>query len=192
VQSNVRITGTLISDGSMPEVQVYGTNVILEAASLPKLAGSNQVWQLPNAIILDDLRIHGGTSVQMRGATVVWDEFELKRGAPATQFSLTGNLMTAGLSLRGRDTWTLNSTGWQTHYNNFMAQYNDLFNLNKVMFFPVWMQQQVGFTVEPALTIKPDSSGVRTRWQDWSQPVFERDPADPGLRWELVRYHDGA
>lgn len=191
VQSNVRVTGTIITDGSSPEIQIYGTNVVLEAGNLPKLEGSNETWRLPAALVLDDLRVHPNSNVQIRGATMVWDEFELRRGAPATQFSLTGHLAVAGLTLRGRDTWTLTAVQWQTHYNNFLSQYNNLLNLNRVFWFPVWMEQQAGFTVEPTLTVQADSSGVRSRWQDWSQPVYTKDPSDPGLRWNLIRYEDG-
>jgi hypothetical protein len=53
------------------------------------------------------------------------------------------------------------------------------------------MQHVRGFTVQPALTLQPDSSGVLSRWQDWTQPIFQKDPGDPGLRWNLVRYEDG-
>jgi hypothetical protein len=190
VQDNVRVTGTIISDGATPEVHVYGTNVVLEAADLPKLEGSNQTWQLPNALVLEDLRVYPNSSVQMRGSTMVWDEFELRRGAPTTQFNLTGNIISAAFLQRGRDTWTLNLATWQTHYNNFIAQWSILNPPNR-LFFPLWLEQQLGFVAQPTLTIQPNSGGVQSRWHDWTQPVYVKDPADPGLRWNLVRYEDG-
>jgi hypothetical protein len=190
VQSNVQIRGTVITDGASPEIQVYGTNVILEPANLPNLENSSQTWQLPCALVLEDLRIHPNTNVQMRGTTIVWDEFELRRGAPATQFSLTGNIFSAAFLVRGRDTWTLNAAQWQAHYNAFIAQWN-ISNPPHRLFFPLWMQHTAGFTAQPTLTVQPNSSGVRSRWQDWSQPVYVPDPADEGLRWNLVRYEDG-
>jgi hypothetical protein len=54
------------------------------------------------------------------------------------------------------------------------------------------MQGTAGLTVKPALTIQPDSSGVKYHWQDWSQPVYVKASADEGLRWNVVRVVDGS
>lgn len=204
IQSNVRVTGTIITDGASPEIQIYGTNVVLEAANLPQLNGSSQTWQLPNALVLEHLRIHGNSNVQIRGATIVWDEFELRRGEPATQFSLTGHLITAGLTLRGRDAWTMSASTWGNDLDDLNSLSGALgaaiknvirsqqgLGANDPIFFPEYMQFRRAFVHQPTLTIQPDSSGVRSRWQDWSQPIYTKNPSDPGLRWDLVRYADG-
>jgi hypothetical protein len=57
-------------------------------------------------------------------------------------------------------------------------------------YFPDWEQTQRSFTVKPTLTFSPDSSGVKPHWHDWSQPVYQPDPADPGLKWEVVRWEE--
>jgi hypothetical protein len=38
------------------------------------------------------------------------------------------------------------------------------------------------------LTFVPASGGVQPHWHDWSQPLFQPDPSDGGLRWEVVRW----
>jgi hypothetical protein len=207
IQNNVHIKGTIVTDSSSPEIQIYGTNVVLQAASLPHLEGSNQTWQLPVALIKSHLRINSGSNSQITGLTVVWDDFEIKTGAPSTQFQVTGNVFSAGLNLRGRDTWTMTTTDWTNDYNNYNGTGGLLPALLAILLdtirgalglppgatvhFPEYMQHVRGFTVQPTLTIQPESSGVQPHWHDWTQPIFLPDSADPGLRWNLVRYEDG-
>ena len=207
IQSNVRITGTIVTDSSLPEIQIHGTNVLLQAASLPRLEGSNQTWQLPVALVKTYLRINSNSSSQIKGTAIVWDDFEIKTGSATTQFTLSGNLFTAGLNLRGREGWTMTATDWTNDYNDFNDTGGLLGGLlasllntvrsalglpaGATVHFPEYMQHQRGFTIQPALTLQPDSSGVLPHWQDWTQPIYVKDPSDPGLRWNLVRYEDG-
>jgi hypothetical protein len=205
IRNNVRITGTLISDGSSPSVQIEGTNVVLEARDLPMLEASAQRWQLPAAIVQEDVRIYSDSAAQMKGAVLAWNNFEIRNGTPTTSFALTGNLLSAGLQIRGRTPWTLTAATWDSDHDD----YNDLFSgglftilLNLIksilglgagdqLYFPEFMQWKRSFTIQPTLTIQPDSSGVRSHWHDWSQPVYEKASSDPGLRWNLIRYEDG-
>jgi hypothetical protein len=207
INNNVRITGTIVTDSSSPEIQIHGTNVLLEAASLPRLEGSSQTLQLPVALVKTHLRINSNSSSQIKGTTIVWDDFEIKTGTPTTQFTLNGNLFTAGLNLRGRDGWTMTVSDWTSDYNDF----NGIGLLNAILLaarlnavrtsqglpggatvhFPEYMQYVRGFNFQPTLTLQPNSSGVIPHWQDWTQPIFIKDPGDPGLRWNLVRYEDG-
>ena len=207
INSNVNISGVLVADSSTPDIQIYGTNVVLQAANLPRLEGSNQNYQLPILIVREDVRIQGGSAAQIKGVSVLWDEFELKRGASTTQFALTGNLLAAGINLKGREPWTMTAADWTSDYNNYTGNgsltellLNTLLNTIRsalglpagaTVHFPEYMQHVRSFTVQPALTLKPDSSGVLSRWQDWTQPIYQKDPGDPGLRWNLVRYEDG-
>lgn len=186
VQNNVRITGTLISDGAGPEILLTGTNVVLQAANLPALYGSSQVRQLPAILSRDDLEIHSAADVKLRGFTMVWDEFDMKTGDAATKLDFQGQLVTAGLLLKGRSNWVLNATQW----NNYLTAFNgqSLLDLNRLQYFPEYMQREASFTVQPALTLSPDSSGVQPHWHDWTQPVYQQDPDDPGLRWEVIRW----
>lgn len=188
VNNNVNITGTIISENTTPEVQVYGTNVVFQAPNLAPLEDSTTTYQLPATIIKDDLRLHSDSGVTLRGLHMVFDEFELKQGSATTQFTLTGQLMGAGVSLRGRDNWVLNSGTWLAERLAFEAQ---LLDPTPVPYFPTWMQQRQGLNPQPLLTLKRDSSGVKYHWQNWAQPVYQKDPTDPGLRWNLIRWVDG-
>jgi hypothetical protein len=190
IQSNVQITGTIITDGSSAEVQIYGTNVALNPYNLPALYGSNVVYQLPSAMVLDDLRMNSGSDVQIKGTTLVWDEFELKSGVSSSKFALTGNLVTSTLLLRGRTPWVQTPSIWSTDKTNFATQLLNLLDPNRSLYFPDYEEKQKAFVVKPTLTFTPDSSGVKPHWQDWSQPLYQPDPADPGLRWEVVRWED--
>ena len=206
INNNVTVSGIIVADSTTPDIQINGTNIVLQAANLPRLEGSNQNYQLPILIVREDVRVHGGSTVQMKGVSVLWDEFELKRG-PAAEFALTGNLIAAGVNLKGREPWTMTVDAWTNDYNDYMGTgsltallLNILLNTIRsalglpagaTVHFPEYMQHVRGFTVQPALTLKPDSSGVLSRWQDWTQPIYQKDPGDPGLRWNLVRYEDG-
>jgi hypothetical protein len=52
------------------------------------------------------------------------------------------------------------------------------------------MEKNKGFVVKPTLTFSPASGAVQPHWHDWSQPVYQPDPADPGLKWEVVRWEE--
>jgi hypothetical protein len=207
IDDNVQITGTIISETTASDIQVIGENVAIQPipAGLPKLHGSQVVYQLPAALVRDSLAIHPSSTVQLRGFTMVWDEFELKRGAPA-QFTMQGNLATAGLLLKGRDTWMMTSTAWNNDYNDYMGNGSLIAILLEVLlntirntlglpagapvFFPEYMQHVRGFTVQPTLTFQPASGGVQPHWQDWSQPIYQKGASDEGLCWDVIRWED--
>jgi len=191
LQNNVLIRGTLLTEGSSPDIQVSGTNVRLEGVNLPGLSGTTQVYQLPTALVADDLRIHSSADVEIKGFTMVWDEFELRPGSASTRLKVEGNLVTAGLLLQGRSSWVLNGSEWGAELSAF--QTNLLLPLsdpNRITYFPTWMERKRGFTVQPALTFQPASSGVRPHWHDWTQPVFQKASSDAGLAWDLVRWEE--
>jgi type II secretory pathway pseudopilin PulG len=188
LQDNVQITGMLITEGSLAEVQIYGTSVRLQAVTLPPLYGSNQTYQLPAALVLDDLRINSGAAAELRGAAVVWDEFEVKAGATSTRFDFSGNLVTRVLLVRGRTPWVQTAAQWKADRDAFVSQLGNLLDPNRSLYFPDYMERQKGFVVQPTLTFVPASGGVQPHWHDWSQPLFQPDPSDGGLRWEVVRW----
>jgi hypothetical protein len=183
--NNANITGTIIADGSGPDIQVTGTGVVLKALDLPSLYGTNVVYQLPVMLVNDDLRFNSGSNAKITGMAMVWDEFELKSGAVNSEFELKGNLVTSTLQLRGRTSWTQTPTQWSIDRLTFLSQI-----VTGTPFFPDYEQNLRGFTVKPALTFEPNSSGVKPHWHDWSQPIYQADPADPGLCWEIVRWED--
>jgi hypothetical protein len=187
LQSNTNITGTIITDASSgSDIQVTGTGVVLKAFNLPTLYGNGQVYQLPAVIDYAALRMNSGSTATINGAAMCYDQFELKQGTLASTFSLTGNLITNTLLLRGRSTWVLGSSTW----NSDKALFN-LQMLAGIPYFPDFEAAARGFTVKPALTFSSDSSGVKPHWHDWTKAVFQPDPSDPGLRWEVVRWEEG-
>ena len=74
LQNNVRLTGMLVLQNSSDDLFIYGTNVVLQAADLPKLESSNQRYQLPVALVADDLRVESLSSSQISGLEVILDE----------------------------------------------------------------------------------------------------------------------
>jgi hypothetical protein len=121
----------------------------------------------------------------------VWDEFELKAGAPTTKLSMTGSMITAGMLLRGRDTWVKTPTEWQAQYTQFTLQEANLLDPNRIRYFPEYMEKNASLTVQPTMTFQSHPIGISHHWQDWSQPLYQADPSDPGLRWNVIRYENG-
>jgi hypothetical protein len=190
IQNNVRISGTIIAEGSGPEIQVSGTGVVLKPLNLPSLYGSTETFQLPSVLAKDDFRVNSGADVQIEGMALVWDEFELKSGVAATKLALKGNLVTNSMLLRGRSSWVQTPITWSSDKNNFTIQSLNVLDPNRSLYFPDYMEKIKGFVVKPTLTFSPDSSGVKPHWHDWTKAVYQPDPADPGLSWEVIRWED--
>ena len=184
IHDSVQIRGTLLGEGSSSGVELHGTNVSIAGVNLPPVEGNAQVAQLPAAIVRDDLRVLAGSRASIGGLAIVYDEFEIRGGSVAEQFSLRGQLFTSGLTVRGRTQYdALSDVQWDSLYNSFLAQ-------TGVPFFPDWLEQQAALPVAPKLAISRDTSGVKYHWHNWSQPLFAKDPSDPGLRWNLVRWDE--
>jgi hypothetical protein len=192
IQGNVQITGTIITDSSGgSDIEASGTNIVLKPYNMPGLYGSSDVYQLPTLMALNDFRINPTADIKLTGTVMVWDEFELKAGASSMKFGLTGNLATSTLLLRGRTPWVQTPAQWTTDKTNFALNlFLSLLDPNRVPYFPDYEEKNKGFVVKPALTFSPDSSGVKPHYHNWSQPVYQPDPSDPGLRWEVVRWED--
>ena len=189
INNNVNITGTIISEGSSPKIEIRGTGVSLQPLNL-KIDGSTQVYQLPVAMVQDDLEIHSGSRSTIKGLALVWDEFDIRRGAQSTQFTLEGQLITAGLTVRGRDNWYLSAADWQTAYDVF--QWQKSLNLpQSIHYFPTFLEAVGSMPVSPALRIRRDSTGAKYHWQTWSQPIYDKETGDAALYWNLIRWQDG-
>jgi hypothetical protein len=192
IYNNVRIQGTIISEGTTPDIQVYGTNVQIEGVNLPPLEGNSQAYQLPVALIRDDLKFHGNSAASVKGLVMVYDEFELRQGPKTQTFQLTGQLITSGLAIRGRNEFALLGTAeWETQHSLFLLQYLPLVPTS-TKYFPTWMENNAALPVAPGLRIARDTSGVKYHWHTWTQPIYQKDPTDPGLRWNLVRWVEGS
>jgi hypothetical protein len=187
IYNNVNITGTIISDGTTPEIQVHGTDVSISGVNLAPLESTSQTYQLPVALVRDDLRFHGSSDATVRGLTMVYDEFELKEGPKTARFNLTGQLMTSGLAVRGRsEIALLGSLEWETQHALFLLQLPILGPTEK--YYPVWMQTKSAVPYSPLLRVERETNGVKYHWHNWTQPVYQKDPADAGLRWNLIRW----
>ncbi len=190
IYNNVHIQGTIISDGMTPEIQVYGTDVTLDGVNLAPLEGTTQQYQLPVTLIRDHLRFHGSSDAAIRGLAMVYGEFEIREGPKMATFNLTGQLMTAGLAVRGRsEIALLGALEWDTQHTLFLLQYALLPAAKQ--YYPVWMQDKSGVPYAPLLKFERGNSDVKYHWHNWSQPVYQKDPADPGLRWNLIRWSEG-
>lgn len=188
ISSNVQFTGTIISDGSgSSDIVVSGTNVVINGSNMPALYGSASTYQLPSVLSKAALRMNSGSDAQINGTAVVWKEFEIKQGTAASKFALTGNLIADTVLLRGRTNWIQSPTVWSTDRTLFNLQ-----ALTGIPYFPDYEQSIRGFTVKPTLTFSSNSTGVQPHWHDWSQPIYQPDSADPGLKWEVVRWEDGS
>jgi hypothetical protein len=208
ISNNVTVRGTIIGEGTSSDIQVVGTGVKFEGLNLAPIEGSSQVYQLPVVVLRDDLRMHPTSNVVVQGLAMVYDEFELKQGSTAIRFALTGKLVTSGLRLRGRDPWQMTATAWDDDYDNFRGSGGLLGGILDALldtirntlglgpgdevFFPEYMQHVRGFMYQPVLTFQPPTSGVQFHWHNWSQGVYQKDPTDPGLRWNLIRWVEGS
>lgn len=188
VSSNVQFTGTIISDSSgSADISVTGTNVVINGFNMPALYGSTTAYQLPSVLSQASMRMNSGSDAQMNGTTIVWKEFEIKQGTATSKFALTGNLIADTVLLRGRTSWVQTPTTW----SNDRAAFN-LQTLTGTPYFPNYQQTARGFAMKPTLTFSSNSTGVQPHWHDWSQPIYQPDSADPGLKWEVVRWEDGS
>lgn len=182
IQENVAIHGTLVGESSGGAVEIHARQVALAGVNLPPVEGDATVRQLPAAIVRDDLRLLGGSGVSISGLAMVYDDFEVRSGPLATDVALTGQLLSAGLSIRGRTQFDdLGDADWSALYASFRAQ-------STVQYFPDWLARQAALPPAPRIVIRRPTSGVKYHWHTWSQPVYRKDPADAGLRWNLVRW----
>jgi hypothetical protein len=180
-----KITGTIIANGGSSAVYIRGLLVELNAATLPALDGDSQAYQLPAALIQDDLRVYGGSGSKINGGVVVWDQYVLESGLQATSMTHTGRLLTQDFTVNGRTEWNLVDTVWNGDYTLYKLT-------GGIGYFPTFMQTVALLAMKPSLTISPDSSGVKCHWQDWSQPIYVKGATDEGLRWSLIRIQDGS
>src|SRR5262249_20722375 len=98
-----------------------------------------------------------------------------------------GRLIAQNLSLYGRTSWEQPIGQWNSALNSFLSQLANLLLGNRLLYFPQWIQANMGLNYQPLLTIQADSSGVAYHWHDWSQPMYKAASGDLGLIWEMIR-----
>jgi hypothetical protein len=187
--NNAKVTGTIItSSGTEPDIRINGTNVNLQAYTLPQLYGSSVPYQLPVAIVKDDFQIESLSSSTIHGVVVAYDEFTFIRGDVNTTCNFFGRVASSKLYLYGRIPWDLASTVWQLELTTFNVQ---KLLVNGIKYFPQWMKNGYPYMdPNPTLTIKPDSAEIVHHWHTWGQPVYIAGDGDAGLKWNLIDWTD--
>ena len=195
VYDNVRIEGTVITSGSQPDIYVFGDNVTFSAPTLPALIDDPATgYQLPAALVADDMCLGDGTTATVSGLVVAWDDFEISEGTDRTAFSLDGRLVTYKLKIGGRTEWNDSQVDWDTAHADFDAVCQQAINeadetpVNR--YFPLWIEANKGLPPAPRLHIRGGPENVKYHFHDWDQPVFVPHPDDEGLRWDLIRWTD--
>jgi hypothetical protein len=178
--NNTTIRGTILSTG---DVRFGGTSVTVEPLSLPPLEGSSAAVQLPVIVAGDDVEVNDGTRATVRGNVTVFDDFNILAGSDATQFSLQGRLITRDFDVNGRTEWNVGSTWWSLLFNWWDEQDH---RSDGVRYFPVYCQAW-GLAYTPVLTFNPATDSVTQQWFTAGSPVYIGHPADPGLRWSILR-----
>ena len=182
--TNTSLSGTLISTNSNA-VNLSGSPVTLTGINLPALHGGTTTYQLPVTIANYELNVESTANCTIRGLAMAWDQFEVKPRTASTRLNLTGRVIANDADLHGISSWCLDIFWWSWLHSWFLDNYPSY------QYFPVYLRMVHGFNYEPLLTIQPNSSGVQYHWHTWSQPVYIADPADGGLRWNLISWTEG-
>jgi hypothetical protein len=97
---------------------------------------------------------------------------------------MTGRLITDCFDIKARSTWDMSGLGWTTLYTaGFMLQ-------GLQPYFPVWLGS-MGYNPAPGVMIKPPAVAPRAcHWSPTLQPLYVPHPSDPGLRWDVLEWHD--
>ena len=186
LHSGVSITGTLVGAGSIhvaePGVQLIPFDM------RPLLSSASSPIRLPTVVAGGDFVVDAGGGGGVGGIVLANGAFGAARGAASSSFQLTGRVIADEFHVYERSNWDLSSGAWAVGWTLFTNQLSQP-PASRVNYFPVYLGN-LGMNPIPLLTIKPDLTSLTPHWQDLAQPVYVADPADPGLRWDLVRWTD--
>lgn len=192
LSSNLAFTGMLIAYGSgaSSDVHIGGTNLTIQAPSLPALAGDSTTYRLPAIVADDDVRVYDGTNQTINGWVVCADAFDLATGAASTTINVTGGVFCQKLLLEGRSSWVQTQTNWQSAYSSWSTA---LLKFGQDIYFPGWLnnnRSSWGLYLTPRLIFSATPSGVTNHVPDFSQPIYVPHSDDGGLRWDIVKYQE--
>jgi len=186
LRSGVTITGTLIGAG---DIHIADPSVQLLPLDLrPLLSSTSQPVRLPTAVAGGDFTVDSTGGGTVNGIVLANRQFNLARGAANASFQLTGRVIADEVHIFERASWDFSGGVWALYYSLFSTQLSQPPE-SRVNYFPIYLSY-LGLNPIPALTIKPDVTSLRPQWQDLAQPVYVADPADAGLRWDLIRWTD--
>jgi len=181
IGNNTSITGTIISSG---KVKFTGTNVAVQAHTLPAVEGSSTANQLPAVISTSDITVGDGATATVRGTVATFAKFSALAGTEDTLFDLKGKLICRQMEVLSRSEWSLGTFWWSLAYNWFNDQENDS---DGQKYLPVYMQNW-GMYYPPKITITgPTGAATNQQWFAAGTPLYVAGSGDSGLRWSIVR-----
>jgi hypothetical protein len=183
LNNNVSIQGTLLTSGSST-VDVRGQNVNLTPFNLPAVVGGTLPVRLPTIVAADDLRIREGSNATITGLVYVADELRVDSGTQSSPFSLTGRLITRRFEVEGRTEYA--ALNWDGLLSALLRALLGLL-------FPDWLYQEENLDPTPRIRFLSEGSTpvASYHWSPTAPTIYVPDPADTGLRWDLVSWSDG-
>lgn len=186
IKGNVTVQGTLLI-GPSGSVNLTGSSVRLEPIPLLTIDGESVPRRLPAVVTPADFWIHAGSQNGLiRGAVVVSNEFRFREASDmGNSCEIYGRVIAKQVTCNKRENWPVVATTWQRYLREFLTQTNE-------RYFPLWLRANKNLRPEPQLRIAPDPSGYVDHWPNWTEPVFVVPSNEPGLRWRIVGWLDGA
>lgn len=194
IGDDATVRGTIFTAANnSSRITISGKRVQLSAVNLPALQGTTTAVQLPVAAVADSLYIAHGANVAINGLVTVNNNYEV---LPDDQGDITlthqGKLIAQDIYFDNRSDWNAsfrNDTWWEDRYDAWNSQKN---NNNGYKYFPEYLQHLTVNALDPIpkIVIKPDTATIRYHWHDPQNTIYIADPADGGLRWDLVSWKE--
>jgi hypothetical protein len=178
--NNTTIVGTVISSG---KVKLTGTNISLQAYSLPPLNGQSTNYQLPAIVATSDLVLDDGATTTVSGTVATFTKFSAVAGTQSSQLDLQGRLICRQMEILSRDEWSLGSFWWSLAWNWFKAQEDDNGGQKYV---PPYMTGW-GMDYQPKIKIAAAPAPTNQQWFTPGTPLYAVGSGDGGLRWSVIR-----
>ena len=187
LRDKVNVQGTLIAQGSGSDIEIEGNQITLQGLTLPALAGSDDLHQLPLLISADNVEIKERAEVSASGAITTFGSFSLDTFRDEAQFQMEGLVFTERFNLQSRKSWENLAQYATAHLNNFMS---NVARWNPTANFATWLDETTSGKFEDRIKIQAPDSTTRYQWLDLSQPIYQPGDDDTGLVWDLVRWRD--
>jgi hypothetical protein len=186
INNNVSIQGTLLTIGSVSStIDIRGPNVNLTPFNLPAVTGSTLPLRLPTVVANDNVRIREGSTASITGVVYVGNRFEVDEGSQSSPFTLNGRLITGQFDVEGR-----------TEYRNLNwgGLLSELLRALLGLLFPDWLYQEQELDPQPKIRFVAEGATpvASYHWSPTAPTIYVPDPADVGLRWDLISWSDGA
>jgi hypothetical protein len=133
----------------------------------------------------DDVRVRDGSNATVGGLVYVGDELRVDQGTQMSPFNLTGRLITSRFDVEGRTEYVVLNWG---------GLLSELLRALLGLLFPDWLYQEEGLDPTPRIRFLSEGATpvASYHWSPTAPTIFVPDPADTGLRWDLVSWSDGS